>query len=803
MLKNSNALAYMNCYANDINLNSLEHYSGKYINVDKLHPNKDLEIQTVYYDDKIGKSKEAIQVLEEIVRQKNKMYLIKANAGGGKTFALMQILDMLSQTEEERDTVKIIAVPNSSQSNQNQYSQDLNIFNFISVVGKDAKTKESNIIDLDFRQLIKMGHRKFTCVYDKLMDIVVEAKKYNLKVVVVIDECHQLISATYRESALNNIDKVISKGNDSSADTVVMMSATPDKCLHLYKYDGIYNFKTENPINNLGNFNVLVTDSYKNSLLKTIKNNKEEGIASLVKINGYSHNALRALQNSLINSGFKTEMLTSKEKNDGIFKSIEQEGLIKDDIDVILCTSVIEAGISLKNDNISLIEVVKDANSFDMDGTIQFFARARTKIKEGTLIVANKTQDILSLKAMYMQKTEEERKLYFKNKCDISNSLSYYCLNANNQLDFAIATLLKYRFDTEGLVANQHEESFINISLRDSEKNNVLAYYSSDDADVHINAKAIINLAYKDRDNKIAFYNPMLLMEAFKGSIFYDNGSLKLDTQNKIDADENAQHYQEIIKDTKKQRASIGRENRENENLYRDWFKSYNFRKCINDLLSGKITTNNINNYGLDIPLEDLIKFRDESKTIELYKQLCEVFTHEEACEILYSRKEHTDKLLKISDINDIYELKKIVSRNKSKLYSEKLKSKNDILYFEFNKRKGNGPVFISENLMNCMIINLINNGCKGYNEKEFRKIVNDSGIGKKEKMETNDARIKVFNNKLKDNSKIKEKLIKKITKDLEMMFVIKTKSNKYQIITSIRSSFDFKQTLEYIKNSK
>ena len=347
--------------------------------------NAKTEVEKLKYKNKIGYS--LTSNIKEMLTARGRKYLLIANAGGGKTYTILKSSSELNELDKDAKVVYILAVPNTSQSNQNQVNEDLAEFGFLSIVGEKSKLE----IDSEYEsitEMLKAGHRKYSCVFDKVIDVIEESKKMDLEVVLVVDEAHKLVWDTYRGEALEGMDKSI-----ELADMVLMMTATADVCKHYYQYNKIFELEDTALENNIKDFKVIYSNNWGMTLRRELRRLKKKNKIALIKI-GCSIEKLNSLKTALEKQGYLVEILSSKNKNGYAFKTIEQFGLIGADVDIVLTTSVVECGISLKDKDIVPIEIIRKAHDFNLDNSTQFFARPRKKVSEGIMIVKSYNENI-------------------------------------------------------------------------------------------------------------------------------------------------------------------------------------------------------------------------------------------------------------------------------------------------------------------------------------------------------------------------------------------------------------------------
>lgn len=637
--------------------------------------------------------------IESMLMRRGQIILMLANAGGGKTYVMLQKMASLSMVEANSNVRYVIVVPNRNQSNQNEKSNILSQFKAKSIVGsQDGKRKvEVNTIT----------DKIFSCVYDKALDVVEILKSNGHEVVLVVDECHKLISDNnFRGEAIAKIEKAC-----NMADQAVMMTATPRRCLEFYEYSEIYHLIDEDAQSNIDEFRIVLTETNKLTLLKEIKNllrkkvivSKEEEVwedtlevippETLLEIlEGEKYREVRTKTATLITSeevdakvlvrlnsikeiekymmvlekaGIKAEKLTRKEKDKEVFRSIEEQSKIITESRVIFCTSVVECGVSLENEDIYLIEMIRSARDFDADNTVQFFARPRKAIGQGILIIPDYVNKELRAKAKKEAKEKglDESELFKNSRRDFSKSkdrvtdekelkrieklfddktsriIEEYHEKANADLiciNAKLDTTLKYR-------GTESARAFLKDEIENSKINN--PYFISvveadlDELKVWIDNKKVVDKAFKELDKEILRFSPNLLLDYFEGKIFYNTISIEHCTiiDEIANNSEKAKEYADVTQFMKEinKAQTIVKAMKEEE--ARELLKDEEFTKLLDDIVEGNIYKETIEQYTDKFTIKDILSFK-ESNIYSEYKKLIKIFTKDETLTLLTVR---------------------------------------------------------------------------------------------------------------------------------------------------------------------
>lgn len=672
--------------------------------------------------------------VESMLTRRGQLILMISNAGSGKTYTIMEKMDILSKMEMNDNVRYVIAVPNRNQSNQNEkaYSK----FGVKSIVGaKDGK--KQIYVDLSLR--------KFSCVYDKALEVVETLKKAGHEVVLVVDECHKMIADNnFRKEAIANLEEAI-----NMADQSIMMTATPRRNLKYYDFNEIYTFVDEEIQTNIEEFKVLLSDNWRITLFREINKvlNKKpftvpvvvekyedteeivepetllemlEGektktvrktyteitskeVPSKVVVRLNSIEEIDKCISILENATVPCERLTSKEKDGEVFQSIEEKSLIESDARVFFVTSVVECGVSLENTEIHLIEVIRKARDFDMDNTVQFFARPRKKIDTGILIVPDYANQAVreSIKEQIKKAKEEnkvldEAELFEKQKKnfatsrimeDVKKDLAKYEkeiekieamyenmskreLDVMHKLAEEEYKSLKVRI---GIVSTLGDEERVRKYIQDDIINNTKnnPFYirvleaDLENLEIYIDNKKVVDKAFKEMDKSIVRHNPKMLLNCFENKIFYDKITLEHHyvEQERLTNPELKEQYDDIRKMFTDKNAELKEVKAMREDMARELLRDEEFVAIIDDIRADKIFKDNINEFTTKYSLAEILSFKKTS-IYKQFKSLADIFDNNTAVMILT----HTV----------------ITDKAKTKIYKQALKKNKDLTMKEF-----------------------------------------------------------------------------------------------------------------------
>lgn len=363
-----------------------------------------------------------VDAMADACKMRGARILVNAPAGAGKTYLFAGVLakrihdDYVAQAqaagqimhaaidamaaagiqtpaETEPERKIIIAVPNNIQAHQVR-----------AAYGAAAIAGDSN----DDFDLDRNDGRAIATVYDSLHRLISGA--YGpadfARMILIIDEAHQLVT----EESYRNIEPVIAVADQivAAGGTVICMTATPRQIMHLWAYDAYFKFeRKDGKRTNVGKVNLVVKSqnvNFNTAIIKRIKRARDMEKIPVVRIQ--NKEKIAKIAELLRSEGMRVEELTSESKvrtkddagnwiySSNTFRSIVMDDAIPD-VDVLLTTSVLEVGTSIKgvmrdgqivaDENIYPIYVCTD--NTDPDRMLQFFARFRFPIPAAEIIM--------------------------------------------------------------------------------------------------------------------------------------------------------------------------------------------------------------------------------------------------------------------------------------------------------------------------------------------------------------------------------------------------------------------------------
>lgn len=454
------------------------------------------------YDKKILDNKQNLITIKNIIQKESQKNLLIAKTNSGKTYTILKAFNLLAKEDPFNNTnhyINIVTVPNRAQAQQIEQTYGIN-----SIVG-DTITFKNYFFEVT---------NTFCCVYDKLIDVMKSFERYkDLKVRLVIDECHNLItSLNYRRKTINNVEKVCDKIIKNGG-SVTYMTATYEIMLY-QTVDNIIDCQQNTEYKaNTDNFIIYRNNSkkkFENVVYNVIKDKN-----CIVRYN--SLNTTDKLINSLIDIGKNVKFTNSDEKgyyedNNGNIKYYNDmtDSVINNeelpDCDLAFTTSMLDCGTNITNiknrDNYNFesIFAIQDCNNMSLLNIEQFFNRIRFKNKQYSLIIDRKD-------------AKEYKKFLDINKiiCNEFYILNKYIKYFNLALD-----ALKFKYTDDNGKLNELElrneiESQFNYITSDKRRNDMYCIYLNDDLEIDYDRKLFYAYCYNRYDRQFYMHQDKLV----------------------------------------------------------------------------------------------------------------------------------------------------------------------------------------------------------------------------------------------------------------------------------------------------
>lgn len=340
-----------------------------------------------------------IKEVKELLLNRGKS-LVTAGVGTGKTYNFINVCKEIIKNNSDEYLI-LFLTPTKTLSEQN--GEQYNIHTVISGIN-EIKSYDVN-----------------TVVYDKLDLIIDNIHRYkNRKIILIVDEAHELIYAkNYRNKTLKRI-----KALEEIAHSIIHLTATPTANKTIYEYQNIIEVRDTQTIkkvnvieverNSKGETGEGIEKALINEVIKHFKADKK----AIVQYN--THEGLNKIKTELekVFPSKKISLMTSQTKElNKDFEYLIQNNKINENIDLVLCTSVLNAGINIKNKDIELIYVI-NKNRSKLDLIKQFAGRTRC-VNTSLTIIKYKNEDN---QEQYIKSFEEELKEEFNKGLEIAKS---------------------------------------------------------------------------------------------------------------------------------------------------------------------------------------------------------------------------------------------------------------------------------------------------------------------------------------------------------------------------------------------
>lgn len=337
---NNNNIADFNELKNFLPLNqrTCEEFYGKW---------KQPHSEKLYFDNYLEDNPITKKNVTKLCKTEGSKTLIAAPTGAGKTHLMIKTIFPILQEERKKDSIclNLFFVPTRSQSEQiaNEYDD------IYSIVGDET----------NYREINTEHGENYSIVYEKAGEVLetISRMKENgekLDIHLVVDECHTLTIADFRNDAIENIfklEELVLKEKGS----VLHITATP-MAMAWNNYNELLFFAKCNTKPSFNNLNLFVNTKTRHTtdFVKDVILPKEKGI---IRINNKT--SQNKLYEDLTQMGHKTYKVNGDDKsfetdeqgnviyNNELLNAIINESLIVHSA-YTLCTSMLDAGQNIK-----------------------------------------------------------------------------------------------------------------------------------------------------------------------------------------------------------------------------------------------------------------------------------------------------------------------------------------------------------------------------------------------------------------------------------------------------------------------
>lgn len=333
------------------------------------------EFDVVYDVDKY--LSEANDMIKKELEECNHI-LLNANTGLGKTYAVVDFV-----TKHNIDDYVFFLVPTRALAEQ--VSKDYPAFRLF--YDNDTQLPASRFIVSTYH---KIHHLQRAIEMETEQRCLLN--EFPPSYFVVIDEVHEIMSKRKLLSVkARNIELFL-----KNADRSVLMSASTDYVYKAYKDKNMFNkyvcVKARKIEYNADNLNIYRISSKSKQQGQVVINLIKDKLSKYDKVLFYEDNIdnLNEYAKKLNKLGIENVVINSKNKNDEEVEN-DYKGIIEDSHllkKVVFTTSLVNAGINIKDDNVCLI-AKQDRNSFDVLKLEQFLARVRTTKNDLNVILTS------------------------------------------------------------------------------------------------------------------------------------------------------------------------------------------------------------------------------------------------------------------------------------------------------------------------------------------------------------------------------------------------------------------------------
>lgn len=304
--------------------------------------------------------------------------LLNANTGLGKTYAIVDFV-----TKNNTDDYVFFLVP--TRSIAEQVSKDYPMFQLF--YDNDTQLPCSKFIVSTYH---KIHHLQRAIERETEQRCLLG--EFPPTYAVIVDEVHEIMSKRKLLSAkARNIELFL-----KNADRSILMSANTDYVYKAYKDKNMFNkyicVKARNIEHNADNLNIYRISNKSKQQKQVVVNLIKDKLSKYDKVLFYEDNIdnLNEYAKKLNELNIENVVINSKNKNDEEVE-VDYKGIIEDSHllkKVVFTTSLINAGINIKDNNICLI-AKQNKNTFDVMKLEQFLARVRTTKNDLNVILTN------------------------------------------------------------------------------------------------------------------------------------------------------------------------------------------------------------------------------------------------------------------------------------------------------------------------------------------------------------------------------------------------------------------------------
>lgn len=273
--------------------------------------------------------------LAKDIIQRRKRILVESSTGSGKSTAFIEASKELSDAKSVK--FYIFAAPTRALAEQLGRKHNQMV----------VKGQTNGLFSAIFSYQ-KLGNRLFVSTYDMTYALMSWLKKLHPQAsfVLIVDEYHKTVtdySGTYRRDTLDNLQKA-----GKMASSYIGLSGTPDDILKS-EFEQVVAIDNGKPASPSQEFTVYTYQKQKEALPLLVQLIEAWTKQRKLLIYIQSKEVIGKLYDVLRKRGIVTRTVSANEKRNKTYKQLVEDETVEDDVQVILATSVIADGISIKN----------------------------------------------------------------------------------------------------------------------------------------------------------------------------------------------------------------------------------------------------------------------------------------------------------------------------------------------------------------------------------------------------------------------------------------------------------------------
>lgn len=349
------------------------------ITIYKNQEEKSIE-EAELYDNVINVEKYLSQAKEILLNElrDNNHLLLNANTGLGKTFGITELAEDITEVD-----YIFFLVP--TRSIAEQVAKDYPAFNIF--YGNDIILPKSRFIVSTYHKIHMLEE-----AIEGETQVRAEKEEFPPMYAVVVDEVHELMAKRklLKEKAIK-IEEFI-----QNSDYSILMSANTEYIYKAHKENNLFNrylnVKTVDKHYNANNLNIyrLPAEQDKKKAIVIKKIIEKLGKYKNVLFQEDSISKLKEYEQALISNNIECILINSENREEEEVLR-EYKAIINDsklNKTVVLTTSIINAGVNIKQDNIALM-IKQDRMQFDTQKIHQFLSRVRTENNDLTVFLGS------------------------------------------------------------------------------------------------------------------------------------------------------------------------------------------------------------------------------------------------------------------------------------------------------------------------------------------------------------------------------------------------------------------------------